>query len=151
MNNQKHTTTYLWQQLKAFASRLFAMLKLCFGAIFVGLMFAITHYVELRAVVLSVLDEQTVNSIKEIVEVIYGSSSVLFALEQTAILVLMPALGFVLRAVCSYAFVSLVIWLLCAVSKINTCNSKVILPSAPQCDATTHSGDKWLTLCKFIC
>ena len=151
MSKQKYTTASLWQRLKYFSSRIFAMLKVCFVAAFVALMFVTTHYVELRAFVLSILDDQTVSAIKEVVQVIYGSSSVLFALEQTAILVLMPAIGFVLRAVCTYSFVSLVLWLLCVVSKINTCNSKVILPSAPQCDATTHSGNKWLTLCKFIC
>ena len=151
MFNPQGKIEYGWNRLKACVSRLFGLLKIVFATCFLGLMFVIANYVELRALVLSVLDEQTVHLIKEMVEIVYGSSSVLFALEQTFILLAMPAIGLLLRAVCTYSFVSLVILLIFAVCKTLSCDTKVILRAQPQSKHFAQNSSKWLTLCRIIC
>ena len=93
MNNQKYTIQYCWQRLKHQLGRIFAALKFLVVTGFVALMLVITNYTELKEIVLSVLDESNVAFIKNVVNVLYGSSSVFFALEQTACLVAVPAMA----------------------------------------------------------
>ena len=151
MNNQALTTKLLWQRLKSFASRVFATLKFVLVSAFVALMFVVTNYIELREVVLSLLDERTVNLIKDAVKILYGSSSVFVALEQTAILVAMPAIGILVKAVCTQSFVNLIIWLICCLGKTLSCNQNAVLSAATQRERPLQFSKRHLTLCKFIC
>ena len=151
MNNQKYTIQYCWQRLKHQLGRIFAALKFLVVTGFVALMLVITNYTELKEIVLSVLDESTVAFIKNVVNVLYGSSSVFFALEQTVCLVAVPAMAILLRSICTFSFVNYVILLItCGVVNKLCYNAKVVRPAQPQCEVHSQVSNKWLTLCKFI-
>ena len=150
MNNPTLTIKHYWRRLKAFASRLFAMVQfLCVGAFF-ALMFVVGNYVELRSIVLSILDEQTVALVKDAAKLIYGTPSVLLALEQTAILVALPSIGVLLRSICTVSFVLYLFYLLCCVVKNFLSNTVFVCHAQPQRETCTQHSNKWLTLCKFI-
>lgn len=150
MNNQKFTTKYCWQRFKSQLGRLFATIKFLVVTGFVALMLVITNYTELKEIVLSVLDDKTVALIKDFLHLLYGSSSVFLALEQTACLVALPAMAILLRSICTFSFVSYILLLInCVVNKL-CYNAKVVRPAQSQCEVHSQFSSKWLTLCKFI-
>ena len=150
MNNQKFTTQYFWQQIKSQLGRFFAAVKILVVSAFVALMLIITNYTELKEIALSVLDEKTVALIKDFVHLLYGSSSVLIALEQTVCIVALPAMAILLRSICTFSFVSYILLLInCVVNKL-CYNAKVVRPAQSQCEVHSQFSSKWLTLCKFI-
>lgn len=150
MNNQKYTIQYCWQRLKYQLGRIFAAIKFLVVTGFVALMLVITNYTELKEIVLSVLDESTVAFIKSIVNVLYGSSSVFFALEQTACLIAVPAVAILLRSICTFSFVSYIILLINFLCRRLCNDAKVVCQAQSQCEVHPQVSNKWLTLCKFI-
>ena len=150
MNNNKLTIQYLWQRLKSIVSRLFAIVKFDCVASIVALVFVISNYTEVCSIVGAFVDEQIVLLFKTVAQLVYGSSSALFALEQTFILVAMPAIGMLVRAICTFSFVSLVVWLLCLGARFFVDFTKVVLPTNAQCEHPIQREDRYLTLCKFI-
>lgn len=152
MNIQtKMAINQLMQRLKRSANRFVAMLKIVVVSAFLALMSVVSNYVQIKDVVLSLLDEETVLLIKDAVNLLYGSTSVLFALEQTACFVALPALAIIFRSVCNFAFVKYICWLIhCVASKRCTRSHVAHKQAHSQCEIPTSASNKYLTLCKYI-
>lgn len=152
MNNQTSMAIkQLLQRFKRSANRLVAMFKIVVVSAFLALMLVVSNYVQIKDVVLSLLDEEIIVSIKNAVNLLYGSTSVLFALEQTACFVALPAMAIIFRSVCNFAFVKYIFWLIhCVTSKRCTRANVAHNQVHSQCEILANSSNKYLTLCKYI-
>lgn len=152
MNNQTSMAIkQLLQRFKRSANRLVAMFKIVVVSAFLALMLVVSNYVQIKDVVLSLLDEEIIVSIKNAVNLLYGSTSVLFALEQTACFVALPAMAIIFRSVCNFAFVKYIFWLIhCVASKRCTRANVAHNQVHSQCEILANSSSKYLTLCKYI-
>lgn len=152
MNNQTSMAIkQLLQRFKRSANRLVAMFKIVVVSAFLALMLVVSNYVQIKDVVLSLLDEEIIVSIKNAVNLLYGSTSVLFALEQTACFVALPAIAIIFRSVCNFAFVKYIFWLIhCVASKRCTRANVAHNQVHSQREILANSSNKYLTLCKYI-
>lgn len=152
MNNQSAMAIkQLLQRFKHSANRLVAMLKIVVVSAFLALMLVVSNYVQIKDVVLALLDEETVVFIKDAINLMYGSTSVFLALEQTACFIALPAMAIIFRSVCNFAFVKYIFWLIhCVASKRCTRANVAHNQVHPQREIPDHSSNKYLTLCKYI-